>query len=276
MVTEIINNTCSWLLGVNSAWLNQIRSVGYLNRSSDGVTITDDEVKEIGLTDIALNSAYVRFRNDENFGCTEIPSITSDPAYSYVFALRLVCLVKNDLAPIDVNLLLARQLNTYYLLEFSQVKNIRCKVVGGGSNTLSIVKNESGGDTSNVTYRAFYIDFNLRFDDYSSCDQINSINNIMPCNCTNTLDLPCVGSCDDITIELSEVVAGDYRVVTSFNGGRAEFTTTQEAGTEFTFNASNLNADYTFELQIFNPDGELVTKTVEAVEYDCFRVKIEP
>ncbi len=274
MVTQLIENVASFIKSNNSKWLGQIRTLGHLSKSQNGAVVLTDELTEIGLTDVSGNSGYIRFRNDQGWSVQEIPPILSGHSFRYSFALKLVVLIRES-NPTDLGLLLTRQLNSYNVLQSGQAKNVRCVATGGSSNTLSVMKSENGIDDVNVTYRLFMVDFNLIFDDHNYCDFDESVNSIpMPCNCTNTLELPCVGSCDEINTGFT-ATAQTLNVVSGFNGSRIQFELVH-AGGEVVLDASLLNADYTFDIQVLGADGEPLTQTVETVEYNCISVKIEP
>ena len=274
MITQLIENVASFIKSSNVQWLQQVRTLGHLSRSQNGPVVLTDELEEIGLTDVRGNSGYIRFRNDQGWSSQSIPSVTGEPAYRYVFGLKLVVLVKES-NPTDLGLLLTRQLNSYNVLSSGQAKNIRCIATGGSSNTLTVMKGENGADDTNVTYRLFMVDFNLQFDDHQICNFDESVNNIpMPCNCTQTLELPCVGSCGTILTGFT-ATAQTLTVVSGFNGNRIEFDHVHEGG-EVEIDAQLLNADYTFIIQILDAEGEPLEQTVETVTYNCVSVKIEP
>jgi hypothetical protein len=274
MITQLIENVASFIKSSNVQWLTQVRTLGHLSRSQNGSVVLTDELEEIGVTDIEGNSAYIRFRNDQGWSSQNITSVTGDPAYRYVFSLKLVVLVRGS-NPTDLGLLLTRQLNSYSLLSSDQANNVRCIATGGSSNTLTVMKGENGADDANVSYRLFMIDFNLQFDDHQICNFDESVNNIpMLCNCTQTLELPCVGSCSEIStgFEASEQI---LTVVSGFNGNRIEFDI-EHGGGEVILDASLFNADYTFIIQILDAEGVILTQEVEEVTYNCVSVKIEP
>lgn len=274
MITQLIEDVASFIKTANTGWLDQVRTLGFLSRSQNGPVVLTDELEEIGLTDVRGNSAYIRFRNDQGWTSQQIPSVTGQPAYRYVFALKLVALVRSTQTT-DLGLLITRQLNSYSLLTSGQAKNIRCVATGGSSNTLTVVKGENGTDDTNVSYRVFSVDFNLQFDDHQICDFTQSVNNLpMPCNCTQTLELPCVGSCATIQTGFT-ATAQTLTVVTGFNGSRIEIDI-EHGGGEVELDASLLNADYTFVIQIVNEEGTALTQTVDTVTYNCISVKIEP
>lgn len=274
MITGLIDNVAGFIKSNNSQWLNQVRTLGHLSRSQNGSVVLTDELEEIGVTDIEGNSAYIRFRNDQGWTSQTITSVTGEPAYRYVFSLKLVVLIRES-NPTDLGLLLTRQLNSYSILSLGQATNIRCIASGGSSNTLTVMKGENGADDANVTYRLFMIDFNLQFDDHQICNFDESVNNIpMPCNCTQTLELPCVGSCSTILTGF-EADEQTLTVVSGFNGNRIEFDIAHEGG-EVVLDASLFNADYTFIIQILDSEGAALEQTIEEVVYNCVSVKIEP
>jgi len=274
MVQNLVDNLSSWLLTQNSSWLTQIRTLGYLNRANEGNMVVNDELQEIGLTDTRDNSAYIRYRNDIGFNAVEIPSIASYRCFKYDIPLRIVVLLKTENVN-EVNILMARLINSYSVLATGQAKNIKCMAYSGGSNTLSIYKNETGKEDTENAFRVFYCDFNLIFDDYSNCDQINEIPSLMPCNCENILELPCVALCDMIDIGVDATTTGEATVLTEFNGSSIRFSIDVVTGDPIQVPAELLNSDYTFNLQILEGE-EVVTRTEGETIYNCFQVQIKP
>lgn len=281
MITEIVNTIAAKLVLTNSAWLKQIRSLGYLAKTEAETVIYDQEVKEIGLDDRNGNSGYIRFGSDQNFTVNPIPAKVSKYAYQYKYALRLVIVVKTDY-PANINYLLSLQLNHLDLgsctYATGTASNIMVQTASGGSNTIANAKNESGVEIKNNNYKVVYIDFVVKFDDHNSCDFTQKIILPMECGCASILDLECVGSCDDITIPIVSLYTGDATVRTIFNGNYVTIPVEVVTGEEIVVNAEHLNADYTFNLQVFNEDGEQLTYSEDpsGTVYDCFQIKIIP
>ena len=278
MITQLIASLGSNLIS-ELGWIDQIRTVGYFRKVSDGdvvkPVVTDSLNEEIGLTDTQGNSGYIRFRQDVNILSQQIPAITTGiRAFRYTVPCKLV-LIGKGIDGFEATAQVMASINKYDAVAPNGLNNVYFTTTNGSSHSEAVHKSETGVEQQESAFRVIAVDFNLTFDDYTGCALINTQTDMSNCNCTNVLELPCVGHCDTITLEVN---SGDFEtatVVTSFNGSRVEFSIETENGQPISFSAENLNADYQFTFQVIQ-DGEALTQTVDTVEYDCFKIKIEP
>jgi hypothetical protein len=159
------------------------------------------------------------------------------------------------------------------------VQNVKFEITGGGANTKSNHVAETGKEILNNDFRIFYVDFNLRFTDYTLCDFSNEIDLPMNCNCENIHDGGCVASCDDITTPFV-ATSEQTRIETDFNGSIVRFTLETEIDESVVIPSGLLNEDYTYNLRAFSL-GEGMTQltfTVEpsGTEYDCLKIQVKP
>ena len=275
-MTEIIKTVASEILRINSEWLSEIRSVGYLVRGTDETIIQGEELEEIGLSDRNGQSGYIRMRQNESFFTSVLPPVTSDSTgLRYFLPLRIVLLVKTHLA-LDVSVMISRQLNALNISDNNGVRNIKASNLRGFSNSQIIYKEESGGNQLNNEYRVAAVDFSLSFDDYTNCDVPIIPELTMNCRCTNVFDLGCHKSCDTLEIDV-EATHDNVVVSTKFNGTLVEFNAAQTVGENILIPLSNLNEDYLHTLELYM-NGEQVTYQPEpsGTIYDCFKIKTLP
>ena len=273
MINEIVDIIASNLVTDND-WLSEIRSIGYLNRIN-GITSVTDTMKEIGLNDREGNSGYIRFENDRNFSIRESPNQYSSCGKSIeiTYLMTLVIAAKTAI-PESVALMLAVQFKELNFDTEYPANNVIVYAISGGSNSQSVVPKESGSDQWNQNYRALYVDFSIQFTWDKNCNQIPIT---MACdNCTNILDLGCVDHCETHGIGVNATYTGTMTLKTIFNGVSVTQSFDVEYGEEIEIPLEYLNEDYEFNIQLFDIGGEIITKTVDAVEYDCFKIKILP
>lgn len=101
----------------------------------------------------------------------------------------------------------------------------------------------------------------------------------MPCCCNKIYDLCKVSVCGGIieTGLTAEDPGGEgvYILVTEFLGIAFNITAEIEAGDPINFPTTGLNENYTYNGYILKPDGEKLTLTYDAVEYDCLSFKTQ-
>lgn len=281
LIREIIVN----LQTENASWLSEIRGVGYAYTSEiEGkrqIRITDFE-NEIGITDIRVNSGYLRFRNDNNFQSQELPRIVSCARvfrYTYQFRLVVACITST---PENLAFLLATQLNS---MSFDK-PTTQITVTAGGSNSYNVALNE-GSEQINAEYRVVYVDFNLVFN--HKCEPIPVT---MDCpNCTSTLDLGCLQHCDTLTVHADIAYSGTATLHTTFNGNMVVQTFEVTSGEDLEVPMSGLNENYEYVIQFRDEDGELIPifdadhggqghghdgDDHGGHEYDCIKITLKP
>lgn len=271
MITDIIDRVSSQLLQSNY-WLSEIRSIGYLNTISGDKSVTDG-LNEIGITDRSGNSGYIRFNSDQNFTVEESTAYSGCKVMSkFTYFMRLVVVAKTDV-PENITMLLAAQFAKMTFTGY-EANAVKVRARSGGSNSMSVVKNESGQDQENVNYRALYIDFTVQFLWNYDCDQIEID---MACStCTNPLDLGCHQHCETVAIGTNALHTGTYTIKTSFNGVAVAQTFSATKNTEIEIPLENLNENYQFDIRIFDPNGDEITIGLPSEDYDCIRITVTP
>lgn len=91
----------------------------------------------------------------------------------------------------------------------------------------------------------------------------------MSCCCTKILELCKVNSCGDINTGILATDTGIHKLVVDFLNVQLQVDAEINIGDEIIFPASTLNESYKFTGYIIGPDGEKMTLTKDAVDYDC-------
>ena len=98
----------------------------------------------------------------------------------------------------------------------------------------------------------------------------------MSCCCTKTLDICDTPVCGVLELPLAaESGSGEneYSLVLDFLQLQMTLTQSQTDGENITFDISALNEKFQYTGQVKDSNGEVVTFTVDAIEYDCIRFK---
>ena len=103
----------------------------------------------------------------------------------------------------------------------------------------------------------------------------------MPCCncCEKTLNLGCLNACNavyDTGIVVDALTEGTWVLELTFGSVSIYYSVDVEDGETVIFTLTNLNENYTYQGQIIDPNGEIVTLEVNGIEYDCieFSTKI--
>jgi hypothetical protein len=103
----------------------------------------------------------------------------------------------------------------------------------------------------------------------------------MPCCncCEKTLNLGCLNACNavyDTGIVADAITKGDWVLELTFGSVNIYYSVNVSDGETVIFTLTNLNESYTYQGQIIDPNGEIVTLEVNGIEYDCieFSTKI--
>jgi hypothetical protein len=103
----------------------------------------------------------------------------------------------------------------------------------------------------------------------------------MPCCncCEKTLNLGCLNACNavyDTGIVVDALTAGVWVLELTFGSVNIYYSVDVLDGETVIFILTNLNESYTYQGQIIDPNGEIVTLEVNGIEYDCieFSTKI--
>jgi hypothetical protein len=272
MIKELIEDVARQLVVLNASWLSEVRTIGYVQSTTEGKVITD-QLNEIGITDVRGNSGYIRFQTDQNFTREEITRRTTSCNFTsskYTYRLRLIVVATTE-TPEDLSLLLSTQINSFAYTG----NNVRTRVTGGGSHSANIVKEEGGSDW-NPNYRAIYVDFTLSFDWRNDCDQIAIKMNCD--NCTSTYDLGCIQHCKEVELETVATYTGVATLNTQFNGIVVTQSFDVTEGDPITVPMDGLNENYEYNIQLRDEDGEIIELTFgsPSENYDCFKIKTQP
>jgi len=103
----------------------------------------------------------------------------------------------------------------------------------------------------------------------------------MPCCncCEKTLNLGCLNACNAVYntgIVVDALTKGDWVLELTFGSINIYYSVNVSDGETVIFTLTNLNESYTYQGQIIEPNGEIVTLEVNGIEYDCieFSTKI--
>ena len=103
----------------------------------------------------------------------------------------------------------------------------------------------------------------------------------MPCCncCEKTLNLGCLNACNAVYntgIVVDALTEGTWVLELTFGSVSIYYSVDVEDGETVIFTLTNLNESYTYQGQIIDPNGEIVTLEVNGTEYDCieFSTKI--
>jgi len=278
MIREIVTEIARQLVSANS-WLSEIRVLGYMQQVDDTKAVLDGE-SEIGLTDKSGNSGYIRFASDTNFQAEEDTARMGGCAINQriTYGMRMVVAAKTEV-PENIALLLTVQLAG---LSFNQYPQNRVKVRArqGGTNTFSIVKNESGDETWNNQYKAIYLDFIIQFNWQQNCNEINIETDMICDNCSSILDLGCIQRCEEASVGMDATYTGQMSLKTIFNGVQVVSSFDVVEGEDIQIPLTSLNDDYEFNIQLLNSEGNPINIVLEdpsdSTVYDCVKIKVIP
>ena len=100
----------------------------------------------------------------------------------------------------------------------------------------------------------------------------------MPNCCSEEYNLGCIDSCGTVTLAAAVDVTetGDYLVKFS-NISNPVVTIAGTSGVAITYtdDGTVLQPGYTYRITITGPSGNTFTRTIDAVEYDCFKLTVE-
>lgn len=93
----------------------------------------------------------------------------------------------------------------------------------------------------------------------------------MPCCCTNTLDLGCIGTCNEDFLKTGNLatLTGDYKLYVEFHSAIYRMFNLIVEGDEIQFPTSNLNESYEYTGYIVDPAGNFISLSANGQEYDC-------
>jgi len=273
LIRDVANNIATHLLSEND-WLDSVRTAGFQKRIAvedgrDRFVVYDGD-NEIGLTDIAGNSGYIRYRSSIRY--SELKRlVSSQPAESLVTVpMRVVVLLEHNY-PEDIAFAIASQLQRYHPTVNSLPVSITIQNANG--NTDDVCLEETGTPMFNSEKKIISVDFEASFKWSSNCEL--PVNYPAMCNCTNTLNLGCFGSCDLINTGIAQ---NGIVTMQAFYAGimkQVNIPDDDPSGI-IVVNASWLNENYTTIVKFVDSDGEYITYEVDGVIYDCFQIKTIP
>jgi len=92
------------------------------------------------------------------------------------------------------------------------------------------------------------------------------------CCCTKTLDLCKVDICSgQLDLDLFAQSEGNHTLVTFFMAVRMVITGYFTAGQRMIFDVSNLNENFQFTAEAYDPTGIKIVIRKSGVDYDCFK-----
>jgi hypothetical protein len=263
MINALVNKVATSLVTLNSDWLTEIRTVGYLTKISDSDYVTTDGLQGIGLTDTKGNSGYIRFSNDINFRIQEMPesqrrSSCSVLGQTIALDLTLVLLI-NSPVPEDVVFGLIVQMNTITFTEDPyKGRNVKIRASSGSSNSVYTTNKETGKQQASNELRAVSIDFRVMFDWMQNCDNTNIRITMDNCISDDFVDYGCIQLCENLTMEQDATYTGNMTMRTAMNGVTIIRTFEVETGEDIELPTETLTAGYSYIIQLFDEDGEMI------------------
>lgn len=95
----------------------------------------------------------------------------------------------------------------------------------------------------------------------------------MPCCCTRVLNLCNQNVCGDVEFEATAEIPGVYKMVVQFLNMSFAIEVEFAQDEILIFPLGELNENYEYTVELFDPNGDKVTITKDAVEYDCFKFR---
>lgn len=96
----------------------------------------------------------------------------------------------------------------------------------------------------------------------------------MGCCCTNTLGLCDQNICGDgVEFETTASMPGVYKMVVQFLNMTFSIEAEFAQDDQLIFPIDQLNENFEFTVEVFDPNGDKVTITKDTVEYDCFKFR---
>ena len=92
------------------------------------------------------------------------------------------------------------------------------------------------------------------------------------CCCTKTLDFCKVDICDNqLDLDLYAQSEGTHLLITYFNYMRIVVSAYFTPGQRMIFPVENLNENFQFTAEVYDPSGNRVVVRKNAIDYDCIR-----
>jgi len=97
--------------------------------------------------------------------------------------------------------------------------------------------------------------------------------NTCGCCCTNTLNLCNQNVCDSADFDVLAQVTGTHKLVTEFLGMQITIEADFGVGDNITFPIDQLNENYQYTVELFDPNDAKILIRKNDIDYDCFRFK---
>lgn len=96
-----------------------------------------------------------------------------------------------------------------------------------------------------------------------------------PCKCENFLDYCEQDVCGEIDFDVLVQTAGIHKLILDYLGNQLTLSSDLGSGDKIVFDISNLNENFQYTGEIYDPSGARVVITKDSVEYDCVRFKTQ-
>lgn len=97
----------------------------------------------------------------------------------------------------------------------------------------------------------------------------------MSCNCccANVLDFCKQDICDEIDFDILALLQGEHKMVTYFLGIKTTISQTFEVGDKIVFPLENLNENFMYTAELYDPEGNRIVIKKDEISYDCFKFR---
>ena len=88
--------------------------------------------------------------------------------------------------------------------------------------------------------------------------------------CQKTLNLGCINSCDaGFDTGIIATIAGVWILQLNFGNTKIFYSFNAAMFDTVIFSMTNLNESYTYTAQVIDPNGNIVSFSIDGIEYDC-------
>lgn len=93
------------------------------------------------------------------------------------------------------------------------------------------------------------------------------------CCCTNTLNFCNSPVCGDVDFDVLAQVAGTHKLITEFLGIQITIENEFGIGDKITFPTDQLNENFQYTVELFDPNGAKILIRKNDIDYDCFKFR---
>jgi len=93
------------------------------------------------------------------------------------------------------------------------------------------------------------------------------------CCCINTLNFCNQNVCGEIDFDIIAQIAGTHRLVTEFLGIKITIENVFGIGDNITFPIDQLNENFQYTVELFDPNNAKIIIRKNEIDYDCFKFK---